>query len=280
MILANYHTHTKFCDGLEMPKTYVREAIRLNMKTLGFSAHAPLPFHCPCTLPIEKYEEYKNVISQLKNEFSDSIEILCGLEIDYIPDLWKELEGSIVPSSLDYFVGSIHFIDTYPDGTRWTIDGSNERFRKGWEEIFAKDSSAVITKLFKYTREMISVMKPSIIGHFDKIKVQNSKKCIIDENDGLYRAEVLETLQAIEASDCVVEVNTRGVYRRNEAELYPSFWILELMAKMNIPVVINSDAHRASELVNHFEYAADKLRKAGFKSRVYLTGGEWFSVKL
>lgn len=280
MVLANYHTHTKFCDGVDLPVTYAEEAVRLNLKVLGYSAHAPVPFASSWTLPKEKYQEYKHTIQQLKLEFSQKLEILCGLEIDYIPELWSEMKAFINPSQLDYFLGSIHFIDSFEDGTRWTIDGSNEEFKKGWEEIFQKDSHAVVRKFFGYTRSMTEQMRPTVIGHLDKIKMQYNPECFVDENDPVYRSELLETLRAIEAAGCIVEVNTRGVYRRKETELYPGFRVLQQMANMNIPVVINSDAHRSNEIINLFEFAASQLRKAGYKSSVYLTGGEWISVKL
>jgi len=280
MVLANYHTHTKFCDGVEMPIVYVEEAIKQNLKALGFSAHAPVPFSSTWNLPKEKYSEYKSAILQLQHEFKSKLEISCGLEIDYIPELWPEMKAYIEPSRLDYFLGSIHFIDTFDDGTRWTIDGSNEEFRKGWEGIFMKDSHAVIRKFFGYSRDMVEQMKPPVIGHLDKIKMQYTATCFVSENDPVYRLELIKTLEAIRAAGSIVEVNTRGMYRRKEEGLYPGLWALQQMAKMDIPVVISSDAHRPSELINLFDFAASQLVKAGYKKTVYFTQGEWVSVEL
>lgn len=280
MVLANYHTHTKFCDGVEMPVVYVEEALKRNLKVLGFSAHAPVPFPSTWNLPRERYLEYKSIIQQLRHEYGSKLEIICGLEIDYIPELWSEMKAYIEPSQLDYFLGSIHFIDAFDDGTRWTIDGSNEEFRKGWEEIFMKDSYAVISKFFGYTRTMIEEMRPPVIGHLDKIKMQYTSTCFVSENDPFYWLELVKTLEAIKAAGSIVEVNTRGMYRRNEEGLYPGFRALQYMAKMDIPVVISSDAHRPNELINLFDFAASQLVKAGYKKSVYLTNGEWISVDL
>jgi histidinol-phosphatase (PHP family) len=280
MLLTNYHTHTKFCDGKEFPVSYAEEAIRQNIKVLGFSAHAPVPFPCNWPMPVEKYKEYSEIILSLKNQYNGKLEILHGLEIDYIPDLWPQMHKILNPQQLDYFIGSIHFIDYFPDGTRWSIDGSNEEFRKGWEEIFHRDSSRLVKKYFEYTRRMIKEMKPPIIGHLDKIKMQYSKDCFIPETDPVYREELMQTLEEVSASNCVVELNTRGAYRRNEKEFYPSSWVLKEMAKMKIPVMINSDAHHPQELMLLFDVATECLQTAGYKNIKYFSKGIWLETEL
>ena len=42
MILEDFHMHTTFCDGVNTPEEMVQAAIRLGMKRIGFSAHAPV----------------------------------------------------------------------------------------------------------------------------------------------------------------------------------------------------------------------------------------------
>lgn len=280
MFLTNYHTHTHYCDGATEPRAYAESAIAQNLKILGYSAHAPVPFRCDWTIPLEKFQQYLTIIQLLKNEFTGKVEIYNGLEIDFIPDLWSQMEETIKPTQLDYFIGSIHFIDYYEDGTRWSIDGSNEEFQKGWNEIFHGDSHHLMRKYFSYTREMVKVMKPPIIGHLDKIKMQYNRQCFVPETDVVYREELMNTLEEIAATGSIVEINTRGVYRRNEPTFYPDFWVLCEMAKMNIPVMINSDAHHPNELILLFDRALEQLREAGYKSVSYFSKGEWLKTEI
>lgn len=280
MLKTNYHTHTRYCDGAMEPKQYVEEAIKQNITILGYSAHAPVPFPCNWTLPYKSYPEYLDAILSIKTEYAGQIEIYNGLEIDYIPDLWPQIEAEINPSQLDFFIGSIHFIDCFEDGTRWSIDGSNEEFRKGWEEIFHRDSHRVVKNYFGYTRRMVKEMKPPIIGHLDKIKMQHNSNIFIPENDPVYRSELMQTLEEIAAAGSVVELNTRGVYRRNEAEFYPSLWVLCEMARMKIPVMINSDAHHPKELLLLLDDALEKLRQAGYRSTTYFSDGKWLETEI
>ena len=277
MILSNYHTHTKFCDGTELPIVFAEEAIKQKLKILGFSAHAPLPFSCSWTLPIENYHSYLDSINSLKHKFSEHLEILCGLEVDFIPELWSQIKTLLRPEDLDFFIGSIHFVDKFEDGTPWSVDGSNEEFRKGWIEIFNGDSYKLTHKYFEYTRQMIREMKPPIIGHLDKIKMQHRPDCYISDADPYFRKEIMQTLEEIAVSGCIVEVNTRGMYKRNEKEFYPGKWVLAEMVKLNIPVLINSDAHRPPEVSFLFNEAMHLLRQVGFKQVMMLSKGRWIN---
>lgn len=39
MLSADFHIHTKFCDGADTPEQMADEALRLGLKALGFSGH-------------------------------------------------------------------------------------------------------------------------------------------------------------------------------------------------------------------------------------------------
>lgn len=123
-------------------------------------------------------------------------------------------------------------------------------------------------------------MKPPIIGHLDKIKMQYASDCFIPDTDPVFRSELLNTLEEIRAAGCVVELNTRGVYKRNEPEFYPGQWAVKEMAKMKIPVMINADAHRPHEVGLYHDVAAAFLKQAGYESVVWYSKGEWLKVKV
>jgi histidinol-phosphatase (PHP family) len=90
----------------------------------------------------------------------------------------------------------------------------------------------------------------------------------------------MQTLEEIAATSCIVEVNTRGVYKRNEESFYPSKWVLEEMAKLRIPVMVNSDAHRPHEISLLYDKAIEQLREAGFRQIMYLSQGKWIEQPL
>ena len=62
-----------------------------------------------------------------------------------------------------------------------------------------------------------------------------------------------------------MEVNTRGLYKKRCDSLYPSVEMLLKARKMDIPVVISSDAHQAKEIDLLFEEAYGVLRQCGYE---------------
>lgn len=275
MHLTNYHIHTHFCDGSNEPVKYIEEAIRRKVKSIGFSAHAPMPFYCKWTLPTDKLSNYFFEIQDLKKQFANEIEIYCGLELDYVPELIDFTNNILQSHPWDYIIGSIHFVDKFPDGTHWTIDGGNDEFKIGFSEVFKNNSELVIRKYFEYTRQMVKIIKPHIIGHIDKIKMQHRPDCLIPDTHPVFREELLMTLDEIADTNSIIEINTRGIYRRNEPEHYPGLWAISEMAKRNIPVTINSDTHKPEEIIMLWYETAQKLYQSGYQKVKLLSRGNW-----
>lgn len=268
---SNLHTHSHFCDGTSSLSEIVNSAVSKNMISLGFSSHAPLPFNSPWCMKKENLTNYLHEINQLKKNTSQ-LQIYSGLEVDYIP-------GKISPedfkNQLDYTIGSVHFVESFADGRGWEIDGTHASFNEGYEHIFKKDIHAVIARYFDLTREMITKSCPTIIGHLDKIKIQNKYHPYFDESESWYRKEVIRTLEVIRTSGAIAEVNTRGLYQKKSLTPYPSPWILDLICQQQIPITLSSDAHHPDDLVNQFPETAKLLLAIGFKKIRILMDGRW-----
>lgn len=268
---SNFHTHSSFCDGKGGLTEYVQEAKKLNVMSLGFSSHAPVPFATNWCMRSERLPEYLESIHTLKVSNCE-LDIYAGLEVDFIPGITSP---NVFKSKLDYTIGSIHFVDEFSDGTRWEIDGTHNSFLAGFEKIFHNNIKDTIARYLELTREMILTACPTIIGHMDKIKIQNVDGKFFSELDSWYQDEVKKTIDMIEASGAIVEVNTRGIYQKKSATTYPSPWILEILNQKNIPVTINSDAHHSADIVNEFSRTASMLKKIGFKTISILYEGSW-----
>lgn len=130
-------------------------------------------------------------------------------------------------------------------------------------------------RYFELTREMIEHSGPEVIGHLDKIKIQNINNKFFDESENWYQEEIKKTIEVIRKSGGIVEVNTRGIYQKKSATTYPSPWILELLLQKNIPVTISSDAHHADDLINQFPETALLLKKIGFNKITILSDNTW-----
>ena len=268
---SNFHTHSTYCDGKSALAEVVVKAKEEKMISLGFSSHAPVPFDCRWCMKSEKFKTYTTEIDLLKKE-NISLEIYAGLEVDFIPGI---LSPDTYRDRLDYTIGSIHFVDQFGDGRRWEIDGTHAFFLEGLQNIFQNNARDAVSRYYTLTREMIETSKPDIVGHLDKIKIQNHDNSFFQETDLWYRAEVEKTLDAIADAGCILEVNTRGIYRKKTTTPYPSPWILEIAFKKNIPVTLSSDAHHPDDLTNQFKETAMLLSTIGYKKISVLRNGRW-----
>jgi histidinol-phosphatase (PHP family) len=277
---VNYHSHTNFCDGSNVPEDYVLRAIGYELFAYGFSSHAPVPFECKWCMGNEDLDAYISTIKALKSKYREYIEIYCGLEVDYIPGITGPRSEFIKALNLDYTIGSIHFVDLMDNGSPWEIDNTKEIFEEGLLKMFDNNIEKAIGRYFALTREMIAEETPNVVGHLDKIKMHNKDQRFFKETDVWYKREIDKTLEMTKAKGTIVEINTRGLYKGKSTDFYPSSWILEEICKMDIPVTISSDAHKPAEIILGFDQVYALLSQIGFRHKMILYQGEWIKVLL
>jgi histidinol-phosphatase (PHP family) len=273
---SNFHMHSNFCDGAANPADYVEQAKSMGITSLGFSSHAPVPFDCRWCMKRERFEAYLDTIELLKKK-TEALEIYTGLEIDYIPGV---ISPTDFKSRLDFTIGSIHFVDKSSDQIPWEIDGAHKVFLEGLASIFKNDIRAAVTRYYELTRDMVQKSSPDVVGHLDKIKIQNPDYKFYRESETWYQEEIDKTLQVIAHAGSIVEVNTRGIYQKKTPETYPAPWILEKIHQLNIPITLSSDAHHPKDIVSQFELTTAMLLSIGFKKITILRNGSWSPVKL
>jgi histidinol-phosphatase (PHP family) len=147
------------------------------------------------------------------------------------------------------------------------------------KELFRGDIRVAVTAYYRQIQLMTSNEKPDIIGHLDKIKMYNRDR-YFSEEDPWYLDLVDETLELIRDTGCVVEVNTRGLYKKRSNTFFPGPVILKKMHHMNIPVTRSSDAHKPHELSLGFDEGRKQLLESGFQSMLTRTTMGWKEIPL
>jgi histidinol-phosphatase (PHP family) len=262
---TNFHSHTTYCDGIGAIEEYILEAIKQEMPSYGVSAHAPVNFEADWCIAANDFDFYLDEVRYLKQKYSKDIEVYLGLETDYFPKVSDMEIHAFEACCLDYVIGSIHFVDTFEDGDPWNIDHTKMMFLEGLQKIFKNKFLLAAERFYTLSMQMVIERKPDIIGHLDKIKMYNHNNDLFDEADKRYRAMVYRLLEVIKENNTIIEVNTRGYYKYNQRDLYPSGWIMEKVHQLDIPVMLNSDSHRPGEISSGFKYAASELRKIGIQ---------------
>ena len=248
---SNYHTHSRWCDGKGELRDYVEVALANGFTALGFSGHSPLPFEN--TFSITDYEGYYREVRDLKEEYKDRIEILLGLEFDYVPGMLEDFTPLTEKGGLEYTIGSVHLIpgNNHPQGADdlWFIDGPKwERYDEGLNRLFGGDIRRGVKAYFYQQNEMLVKNRPTIVGHPDKIAMHNRGR-YFKEDDPWYEELALETLSLVHELGLICEVNTRGIYKGRHPDFYPSRRLLRQMRQWRIPVIVSTDAHAPEDLL-------------------------------
>jgi len=274
-MLTNHHTHSIFSDGSSQPEEYITEAIAKGFKILGFTEHSPLPFENTFSFKKDTKEEYVSLLNILKQKYLSQITVFSGMEMDYIPGMSENFSQIKAEYKLDYLIGSVHLVRAENNEELWFTDGPDYKtYDKGLIELFGGDIKKAVTTYYQQLNEMIETQHFDIIGHFDKIKMHNRDR-FFKEDEPWYKALVSETLELLQDRDIIVEVNTRGIYKKRSDTTYPGLDILKQIKKLRIPVMVNSDAHKPNELDGEFGYGFSILKDAGIDEVVYFKGNGW-----
>jgi histidinol-phosphatase (PHP family) len=280
IMYSNYHCHSSFSDGTGSPEDIVLEAIRLGMRSIGISEHAPLPFVTSWNMPLSRTAEYFENIQNLKFKYKNQIEIYCGLEIDYINEIYNQINQLVKFYNIDYIIGSIHFLGIKNNGEFWNTDGDAEEFNDGAEQIFENNGEKMVESYFDAVTEMINLLKPTIIGHIDKFRMHNLGNKFFDEDSIYYKNAAIEALRTAKRNNCIIEFNTRGLYKHSGQITYPSEWMLKQMQLNKIPVTVNSDSHNPNEITKEFNTAFSLLKRTGYSTHFQLQNNIWTEMPI
>lgn len=280
MIRYNLHQHSYFSDGAEAPEAYVQKAIELELAAVGFTEHSPLPFPTPFSLKEERVDEYVSETDRLQKKYKNQLAVYRGLEFDFIPGISENFAHWSQRLKLDYAIGSVHLVKPDDSDELWFIDGpKKEIYDEGLRNLFSGDIQKAVTTYYRQVNQMIESQEFDIVGHVDKIKMHNQNR-YFSEDEKWYQNLVRETLHLIREKNLIVEVNTRGMYKKRAETLFPDGFALQQISELKIPVLISSDAHLPEELDLLCEYAALKLKENNIGEVQYFENKNWVALPL
>jgi histidinol-phosphatase (PHP family) len=280
MKLFNLHTHSLFSDGKEEPEAYVLEALKQGFEVLGFSEHAPVPMPNNFAIRDDQLEDYVRRINELRKKYIGQIELYTALELDYIPGITKDFKDYIEQCNLDYSIGSVHLVKNGSGDHLWFIDGPKvETYDEGLKNTFGGEIKRAVGAYYRQINEMITTQDFDILGHFDKIKMHNHNR-YFTEDEKWYQNLIDESLDLIREKGTIVEVNTRGIYKKRSDSLFPGVEVLAKIKALKIPVTLSSDAHLPKEISAYFPEARKILKEIGFTEIQCFTKNKWQSVPL
>lgn len=251
--IIDYHIHTYLCGHASgEPYQYVEKAISEGLKSMGFSDHAPFVSHNDpdVTMSVEQMPLYFDIVHNLKNKYKDKIDILFGVEADFMPGFEAKTKDVLSKYNYDYIFGSVHFIDN------WGFDNPTERPKFDKHNI-----NDIYRVYFDLLRKSAQTGMFDIMAHVDLMKKFGDKP-----TDNLLK-DVKKTAECFKDCGVSIEINTSGL-RKPVKEIYPSQEFLKVYSQTDVPIVFGSDSHLPSEVAWEFDFAAEYAFQAGYRNYV------------
>lgn len=254
---TDYHVHLESGPyTLEWVQKYLEVAKQREIKEVGFSEHgyrfkqSKEILYNPW-IAERQTEDMDQYVQLVENAKAEGLPVKLGLEMDYIPGREKQIEKVLNNYPWDYVIGSVHWIDA------WGFDLFEMRDQWADKNVFS-----VYETYFQIIKELLDTRLFDILGHVDVIKVFGHRPAQPEMNKmlGIYDRLV----DQISKSMIAVEVSTAGL-RKPVGELYPSPPIMERVAKLDIPILLNSDAHRPEHVGEDFEQGFAYIDQYGIK---------------
>jgi histidinol-phosphatase (PHP family) len=256
--MIDLHSHTHFGDGTDSPAAMAEEAKNRGVTVFGLSEHFPRPEGYD--YPIESFNhgalasrwfDYVSSVQRLKAAAGENPTVLFGTEIDYIPEKEEWIRAEVAGFNFDYVIGSVHMIDT------WGFD----YLHHDWDN---RDVDALYTRYFEILIRLVQSKIADFLGHLDLIKV--FKHTHPPGRD--HTNEAIEVLREAARVGTFIEVNT-GALRKPCKELAPAPDLIREAARLKIPFVLGSDAHKRQDIAYHFGEATAMLKDLGVREIAY-----------
>jgi histidinol-phosphatase (PHP family) len=238
------HSGQFCCHASDSLEEIVQAYIAQGFAWVGITEHSPPP-QARFLYPDEReagldparlwyrFAAYMAECRRLQAAYRHRITIYAAMEIetysgyeDFIPTLLRTFRP-------DYIVGSVHFVDDHP------FDHSPAEYRLAAES--AGGLEALYCRYFDQQHEMVRLLRPAVVGHFDLIRLFDPE---YREHLQLpaVRQRIHRNLKLIRDLDLIIDFNLRAL-QKGADEPYVSRPILEEAKALGIAVVPGDDSH-------------------------------------
>ena len=254
-VQSNVHTHTTFSDGRDSADEMVRAALALGFHTLGFSDHGHADYD-DCSMSIARQTEYRAQIGRLKAVYAGRIDLLLGVEHDWL--------SPADTAEYDYRIESVHYVSK--DGQLWSVDWTRDKFTDATRTLYGGDVYAQCRDYFETVCQSVEGADADILGHIELIMKFNEARDLFDDADPRYLKPALECAELAARSGRLVEINTGAVAKGYRTRPYPGMAMLRRVRECGGRIILSSDCHNSDYLDCAFSEALELARTCGFKT--------------
>lgn len=206
---------------------------------------------------LQCFAEYMQTCRKLQKKYKHDIEIFVAMEIETYSGYLEFVPFLINRFKPDYIVGSVHFVDDI------IIDYSKELYQKAIAQTGSIEK--LYHRYFDQQFEMIDNLSPSVVGHFDLIRIFDAEYKTRIERDGIWE-KIERNLKLIKEKNLILDFNLRAL-AKGASEPYPSKKILKRAVELDIQVVPGDDSHSVASVGNYMNEGIDILTQMGSQTK-------------
>ncbi|MBS4784931.1 MAG: PHP domain-containing protein [Clostridiales bacterium] len=246
-MIANYHTHTRWCRHAEGEiEDYIREAIAKGLKAVAITDHVPHTANFdPRRMQWEEFPAFNAELDAMIAKYQDQIHIIKGFECEFYPFSMENYRMFREEYGYDLLILGHHT----------SKDRSVDNFApKGEREL----------KL--YADEVIEGLHT---GMFTFLAHPDVALCGYHETDDFALEQMGRIFACCQELNIPVEINANG-YR--DGRRYPDRRVWELSRNYRLTYLINSDAHFVPDLCDEAGVGGTEQ----FARELGISVTEWF----
>ncbi|KZT59261.1 histidinol-phosphatase [Calocera cornea HHB12733] len=278
----SHHSHSgQFCAHAKGTlEEVVLKAIEKGFRTYGLSEHCPryreqdlypeeVDTHTSCAALTDTYERFLTEAHRLRELYASSIDLLIGIETEYITELDLQGTSQLLAGprgrQIDYIVGSVHHVNEIP------IDFDESTYERALSSFGGTDARENVTALlcayFDNQYELMSRLKPQVIGHFDLCRLYKPD-LKLEDHEGVWE-RVKRNVQFGVQYGALFELNA-AAFRKGWETSYPGPDVLKLIIESGGKLCLSDDSHGPQAVGLNYHRLPAYLQSMGVKELWYL----------
>jgi len=261
------HSGEFCCHAIDSLEDIVKAYIRKGFAWVGITEHMP-PVADACMYPDERaagwdasrlydrFAAYMNTARELKVRYAGDLDIYVGFETELTTRALSFTRQLIEKFKPDYIVGSLHHVDDI------SFDFSPKDYLRAVDALGGYDN--LYERYFDQQHELINVLNPAVIGHFDLIRIYDE-----DYKARLAKPKIAQridrNLTLIAERGLILDFNLAALSKGMD-EPYISAGILEKAKGLGIAVVPGDDSHSVDSVGRHMAKGIELLKEMGFST--------------
>jgi histidinol-phosphatase (PHP family) len=254
-ISKDFHIHESYSSDapLATPEKYCRVAERRGFDEICFTTHLILAGpDIQHGISPEKIPSYLRDIEAAQE--NTDVALRVGLEIDWFPEVEREIEEILDEYPLDYALGSLHYVRGIDIGSR----------RQSPSFFLGKELADALDIYFEEWGKAAESGLFDVLAHPDYFRKYLSLTHEMPASFEEYGSTVHDALDSLRSHGVGIGVNASG-YRHGIGDHYPIKGFMQAAREAGIETaVVGSDCHTVGDLGRNTLRAAHRLKREGF----------------